>query len=273
VKGDRNVPCPGGFAIVRRFGAALAMRDIRQAITHPESFPFPVTEVDVWRASLRYSDGELEQLASFFPQDEFQTNLRFCQYPGVRRSLPSWALLRTLLARYLHVEPASIQFEFGVFGKPYIAGNSVHFNLARSREHTIVAIAARRRVGVDIEDVSHPREINALVQRILTQRELARLRDSSEPRQREMFFRYWVRKEALLKGIGTGLSTPMNRVDVSDSADSEEATVTIPTILGRAAEWKIYDLNFAGEDKNCVAAVAIESIAMQTRPGEEGEKR
>jgi putative transposase len=41
----------------------------------------------------------------------------------------------------------------------------VYFNLAHSREQAIVAIATSRRVGVDIEDVSQPREIDALVRR------------------------------------------------------------------------------------------------------------
>jgi 4'-phosphopantetheinyl transferase len=239
------------------------MKIVRPTITHPQPIRFPVAGVDVWRACLRDSDGELEQLASLFPQNEFQTHLRFGEYPGVRRSLPSWALVRILLARYLQVEPASIQFEFGVFGKPYIAGNSVYFNLARSREQAIVAIATCRRIGIDIEDVSQTRQIGALMQRILTQRERARLRGLSEPRKREMFFRYWVRKEALLKGIGTGLSTPMNKVDVSDCTDTDDANITTPAILGRPAEWKIYDLDLTGEDINSVAAVAVE----------EGEKR
>jgi hypothetical protein len=91
------------------------MRNICPAITHPEPIQFPVTEVDVWRAFLRDSADELAQLASLFPQDEFQTNIRFSHYPGVRRSLPSWALVRIVLARNLLVEPASIQIEFGEF--------------------------------------------------------------------------------------------------------------------------------------------------------------
>jgi hypothetical protein len=51
------------------------MRNICPAITHPEPIQFPVTEVDVWRAFLRDSADELAQLASLFPQDEFQTNI------------------------------------------------------------------------------------------------------------------------------------------------------------------------------------------------------
>jgi 4'-phosphopantetheinyl transferase len=242
------------------------MGNSHPVITHPEAVPFPVTGVDVWRTPSSVADGDLDQLAPLFPLDEFQTNIKFSRYPGVRRSLPRWALVRILLGRYLDVEPAQVRLKYGVFGKPYVDCNSVYFNLAHSREHVIVAIAACQRVGVDVEEVSQAREIDALAQRILNQRERDQLSGLRPAQQREMFFRYWVRKEALLKGIGTGLSTPMNRVGVSDSSLGNQLTITVPTILDRPAEWRIYDLDIPGEDMNSVAAVAVESTPIQTRP-------
>jgi hypothetical protein len=52
-------------------------------------------------------------------------------------------MIRTMLARTLHLAPQAIEFVFNKYGKPALVGDcGVTFSLAHSGEHVICALAA-----------------------------------------------------------------------------------------------------------------------------------
>ncbi|MDH6136273.1 4'-phosphopantetheinyl transferase [Kitasatospora sp. MAA4] len=121
--------------------------------------------------------------------------------------------LRRLLSGYLGTDPAAVVFGrepcplcAGPHGRPAVPGADLHFSLAHSGDLVLFAFAATP-VGVDVErlievevadEIStalHPRE----------RLELAALADAERP---AAFGRCWCRKEAYLKGTGTGLAVP-----------------------------------------------------------------
>lgn len=89
-------------------------------------------------------------------------------------------------------------------GKPYVeAGPS--FSLSRSGRWAVVALSTTAAVGVDIEEVQDSARLAPLGETLLAPHE-----DSSD------LLRTWVRKEALLKATGQGLTAAMTSVRADD---------------------------------------------------------
>lgn len=91
----------------------------------------------------------------------------------------------------------------GPHGRPALRGSGIHFSLSHSGDLVMMALA-RAPVGVDVERLAGVQAVlgaqSAL--HVSEVRELARLPDHA---RQEAFTRAWVRKEAYLKGLGTGL--------------------------------------------------------------------
>lgn len=119
--------------------------------------------------------------------------------------------LRVLLAGELGVAPSSVVFARqtcpacgGPHGRPTVPGAAVHYSLSRTDGLAVVAVADSP-VGVDVErlpDAAAARE----TARALHPRERSELAELTASEHPSAFARCWTRKEASLKGLGTGLT-------------------------------------------------------------------
>ncbi|MFJ8018057.1 4'-phosphopantetheinyl transferase family protein [Streptomyces sp. NPDC096339] len=91
----------------------------------------------------------------------------------------------------------------GPHGRPAVAGGGVHFSLSHSGDVAYVALAPVP-VGVDVEEVPAAQAV-ADVLDTLHPAETAELTALPEADRRAALARVWSRKEACLKGIGTGI--------------------------------------------------------------------
>ena len=113
-----------------------------------------------------------------------------------RRYLRSHAALRTILGT---VTDAPLEFATHERGKPCLArAPEIRFNLARSGDLALVAVARDVEVGVDIERIRPLPDYAAIAQRYFPA-------GSPMPKDIRDFFRHWTRFEALLKAHGAGL--------------------------------------------------------------------
>jgi 4'-phosphopantetheinyl transferase len=135
------------------------------------------------------------------------------------------ALLRAVAGRHLARPPERVRFSFrcavcgGAHGRPEVAG--LHTSVSHSGDWVLVA-AAGRPVGVDVERVAvtgfdgfadfalHPGEVAA---------ELDRRAE------------VWVRKEALLKLHGLGLSRPPNSFTVCSGGQDDPLAPGFPVTI------------------------------------------
>ncbi|WP_181764712.1 4'-phosphopantetheinyl transferase family protein [Streptomyces albidus (ex Kaewkla and Franco 2022)] len=91
----------------------------------------------------------------------------------------------------------------GPHGRPSLPGDPLHFSLSHAGDLVLLAFASTP-VGVDVEE--HPElRLATEVAGALHTREQAELAALAEPRRPAAFARCWTRKEAYLKGTGTGL--------------------------------------------------------------------
>ena len=129
---------------------------------------------------------------------------------GLRRG---W--LRHLLAEQAGTVPETLRFAVGDQGKPFLPDYpDLHFSLSHSGGIALAAIGGAA-LGCDIE-ACDPATADPLVAgRLFSAAERAMLAPLSGAAWTAAFFDIWVRKEAYVKAIGTGLSTPLQSVCVT----------------------------------------------------------
>jgi 4'-phosphopantetheinyl transferase len=123
-------------------------------------------------------------------------------------------LMRTVLASYLDCKCHEVRFAANDYGKPILHADSRHpplqFNLTHSRGAAALAVSRDREVGIDVEERQRPVEYLALAQRFFAAAEARHLQELREEQRGEAFFAIWTLKEAFVKGIGRGLSFPLD---------------------------------------------------------------
>jgi 4'-phosphopantetheinyl transferase len=169
------------------------------------------------------------------------------------------AWLRQLLGGYLGLHPGRVRLQYGAHGKPAVADHPwLHFSLSHAGGRVLCALAAGRRIGVDlVRGRPEPRD-DAVARALFAPGEIAGLQALPPAARGPAFHRCWTRKEAYVKALGEGLARPLHTFEVS------LAPATWTTLVGcgfdrrEPARWAFLLLEpFAGY----VASVAIESGA------------
>lgn len=123
--------------------------------------------------------------------------------------------LRHLLATRTSVAAGALHFAVGEHGKPFLpAFPDLHFSLSHSAGVALAAIADVP-VGCDIEACEPAKADPQVAARLFAPAERALLAPLSGAAWTAAFFDIWVRKEAYVKAIGTGLSTPVTDMCVT----------------------------------------------------------
>jgi hypothetical protein len=212
--------------------------------------------VDVWRVDLdrggvdfggidrdRGGDDLLELLCPA----ERERAARIADERERRRWIRSRGVLRTLLGSYTQSNPRTVRLQQGTNGKLALdAGPS--FNLSHSGGIAVYAFTLSAPVGVDVEmiDMTRRRDDVALAARTLGRTTAQRLATLDPATRRREFLREWVRYEARLKCLGTGLTG----TDAEESPGEDRRTM-----------W-IAELDVGTE---ACAAVAVEGASREIR--------
>lgn len=115
--------------------------------------------------------------------------------------------LRHILATETGVLPHEILFAEGPFGKPFLAGGlGPHFNVSHSGSYALIAVSAKRPVGIDIELMRHQGDELSLAQAFFSPTEYETLAGLDGPALLGAFYRIWTCKEAVLKACGRGIT-------------------------------------------------------------------
>jgi 4'-phosphopantetheinyl transferase len=151
--------------------------------------------------------------------DELLRANRLLNREARNRFVAGRTILRQTLAYYLNLPPAQIHLSINEHGKPRLAGDQAGsglcFNLSHSDNLAILVLAHKCEVGVDMERIREDLEFHAMAKRFFSPREQNELFGLPLEQQLASFYRCWTRKEAFLKGCGSGFSQPSNCCDVS----------------------------------------------------------
>jgi 4'-phosphopantetheinyl transferase len=172
-----------------------------------------------------------------------------------RRFIATRLTLRKLLGARIGVSPKNLAFIATERGKLELSDYPLlSFNVSHSGNAALLVISDRRIVGVDLEFLDpllNWREIAALVCTVDEQRVL---QAAPEAMQCELFIRYWVAKEAILKATGVGITEDMLDLMVDPSAQGTQRPVIKNTsALVAANTLRFHWLSDINEHPACIA--------------------
>ena len=177
-------------------------------------FHLPTGAVHLWLAPTSpRTSCEAVACRTLMSQDEREREVRFRFERDRRLYRLSRAYTRSVLSRYVAIDPRQLRFRAGPAGKPQLSspsGSALTFSLAHTHGMVALLVSRGRAVGVDVERECRfsPSELNLS---LLGRSEAAELRRLPPQRRPARFAEYWGLKEAYGKARGAGLELPLDR--------------------------------------------------------------
>jgi 4'-phosphopantetheinyl transferase len=232
--------------------------------------------VRVWLVDLDLGleDSELETVEpgaelAVLAADERVRAARFLRARDRRRFARCRFALRQILGGILGEDPAALRFGATGKGKPELdrgasrsadedGGLSLRFNVSHSSELALIAVNWERELGVDIERVRQFSEAGRIVESFFSADEQTTFAAIPEEAKERAFVRGWVRKEAILKGLGVGLAGLSARYETGFGTSELVSSFTRATPAPQVEEWQLWE---AAPHLNFVAALAVRCLA------------
>lgn len=125
--------------------------------------------------------------------------------PGPARRAATRTALHSILGKLTNQAPESLRFGKTEPGKPYLEGaDPIEFNISHSNSHSLVVFSRSGSIGCDIEDRFSDDDVGRLNPLVLHAEEIEAMNLLGVHDRQDAFRRYWVRKEAVLKALGSG---------------------------------------------------------------------
>jgi len=165
----------------------------------------PCDQIHLWQSALDVSSFEIDRYARLLSEEETIRAARFL-FPQTRiRFIAGRGILRELLGAYQKVGAKEIRLSYNRYGKPCLPAGGLYFNLSHTGCTVIYAVSRIAEVGVDIEMMRNDfawQEMSFA----LSAAERVELKRSPLPNPHEAFLKLWVRREAVCKAAGRGVS-------------------------------------------------------------------
>ncbi len=203
----------------------LRARDVSEWQSSATFRPEP-SALDLWRVNL---DLNFVGAHATLSTGELQRAERFHAPALSQRWISSRFALRSILSRYLHLEPDKISFSLNGCGKPSLALSSsqnelssLEFNLSHSSNIGVIGISYGASVGVDCEKINPDVDIFDVGRVVFSSDELVLLGTCSCTEALYTFYELWTKKEAWLKMLGCGLVDDIAGLSVLKAAENFE---------------------------------------------------
>lgn len=223
-------------------------------------------QVHLWTLPLHVPPCGLAPVLALLDPDETQRFRRFVAPAHASRFAVARAMLRVLLGAYVSRAPVKLHFDVGEAGKPRLVASltdvNLEFNVSHSADIAIVGITRDHRLGVDVEVVRAVPDHERIAQDNFAPAEYEQLMALASERRLAGFFAGWTRKEAYVKAIGSGLSAPLDRFEVTLDPDAPATLLSIDGSAAAAAAWSLW--GFQSSD-GVWAAAAADAAGLELR--------
>jgi 4'-phosphopantetheinyl transferase len=184
----------------------------------------PPDEVHVWVVHAAAA----ERVGRFLDDAERERAARFRFEHDRALYTVAHGALRHVLGDCLGQAPESLRFAVAEHGKPFLVDRpDVSFNIAHSGDRALVAVAAGRAVGVDVEHVRRVQNEEAVARRVMTDGELSRYLALGDEERRAFLLWAWARKEALVKASGLGVRASLTTISCEPDGDDPFSVVDL----------------------------------------------
>lgn len=249
----------------------VAFPSIEGLTTADHSLPLRLVgrTVHVWGFSLDGNAAVLKRCRAWLSEEECGRAARFIRREDQIRYGLAHGGLRAVLARYTGLDPAALRFQARATGKPALLDeqgtqHELRFNLSHSRGRMLIAVTRGQDVGIDLEEVRDKAEVDKLAERFYSPVEYQEIMSRSGLARVQQFYRYWVAKEAVLKGQGVGLRS-LRSCEVFTPPDATGSEVCPPDGAGLQPGWMIRWLACGGGWQGAVALYGKDwNVSVQT---------
>jgi 4'-phosphopantetheinyl transferase len=212
----------------------------------PTSLDLADDEVHVWRVPLDIPVDYVHLLESTLSDDEHHRAAKFYFSRDRNHYIAARGILRTLVGRYLSVEPSTLRFDYSQYGKPSLStewnGSSLFFNVSHSHELALMAFTRVGEIGVDVEYMRPDIEYMQLARRFFSEYERSQLMLLPQTMLQSAFYCCWTRKEAYIKARGLGLQLPLELFDVSVHPEKPAVFLGSREVGQDMKDWSLYNL-------------------------------
>ena len=205
------------------------------------------SDIHIWKLWLPAASNQISAAASLLIAGESERANRYLHEKNKQRFILSRAMLRSIVSKYTGAKPAEVVFSTTGNKKPCVAGSDLQFNVSHSGDMVLIAIADIP-IGIDVERVDDHFDFSEVLPVCFCREES----DMVERHGKEYFYRYWTRKEALVKASGSGLDSSMQLLPCMDGVHE-----MLPGIAGLEGDWVVN--NFVAE-AGYVSCIAYPSL-------------
>lgn len=146
---------------------------------------------------------------------------------------------RRLVAAYTSVTPDRQAWERDARGRPLVVEpRGLHVSLSHADAVVAAALSWDAPVGVDVERLRPLADRGALARTALSATERQAVEELPAALRDAQVLRFWTRKEAVAKALGTGLATNLRGIVTT----ARGAVVALPDGCGDIAGWSLADL-------------------------------
>lgn len=222
--------------------------------TQPADLALRDRDVHIWEVDL---NGSLPtDMIHYLSIEEQERAFKFRFEKDRKRWTVSRVAMRKILSRYLAISAHEIKFDYTSFGKPYVTGSKIIFNLTHSGDRALLAVSLISEMGIDIE-MKKVIDFKRLIPRFFSEAEANAVVQSDDLQMSGSFYRVWTRKEAFIKAVGGGLSMPLQKFSVSTRMNNPIRIERIDWAPQQTSEWTLIGLN---RYPNYEAALAVRSL-------------
>jgi len=195
-------------------------------------------EAHIWAVSIDGFSRTQDELRQLLSCEEQARADQFRLEEPAKRFMAARAALRVLLGRYSDIRPVEIQFAVDANQKPRLAdshsGTDLRFNVSHSGALALIAVTVGHEIGVDVEQLREVHHVDQIASRYFHADEIAAIQSAKFTDRTATFFRCWTAKEAVLKAIGTGITSSLDAFAVP-TVESFEGPIDLsrlPTFEG-----------------------------------------
>lgn len=141
-------------------------------------------------------------LTDFVSEERKNRISRFLRDEDKIRSLAAEFLLRHMLSTIYGTDTAGIKFDADKYGKPYLIGSELKFNISHSGDYVACAVGDSN-IGIDVEKIGKA-ELPEIYS-VFAPSEIEMINALPQDLQADMFYRIWTLKESYVKKTGDGL--------------------------------------------------------------------
>lgn len=215
------------------------------------SFPANENTIFIWKYHIDHR--ETSSFWSFLSQQEKARSLAFAFDKDRIRYIFCRGVLRLAISRFLDIEPQLVLFKYTQAGKPYLCCDenclpTVKFNLSHTDDSMAMALSLNTEIGIDLELIRPIKEKTAIIQNYFTNSEQQYVQRYSGEEATQAFFYCWTRKEALFKGVGSGIAS-----EKIDAVSCLEPHLILSNGIFKEEFWTINSLPFCSTHAAAIA--------------------